>query len=226
MRLNMVLIGPPGSGKGTQAVRLAGRYGVPHISTGDILRAAVRAATPLGQQVSATLASGGLVGDDLITDLVRDKDTGRGFVLDGFPRTVAQAHALDELFAPPDRAPEDPLPHAPLIVVLVAVSDQAIIGRLSRRRLCASCARSGVVKASALAVNRMAMRDAERMRCMAISRRESGYQGSALRLDSLKLQTVGIHETEASNGPSRTCNADPDPRAGDPGDGDRVQRIA
>ena len=144
MRLNMVLIGPPGSGKGTQAVRLAGRYGVPHISTGDILRAAVRAATPLGQQVSATLASGGLVGDDLITDLVRDrlarKDTGRGFVLDGFPRTVAQAHALDELFAPPDRAPEDPLPHAPLIVVLVAVSDQAIIGRLSRRRLCASCA--------------------------------------------------------------------------------------
>ena len=143
MRMNMVLIGPPGSGKGTQAVRLAGRYGVPHISTGDILRAAVRAATPLGQQVSATLASGGLVGDDLITDLVRErlasKDTARGFVLDGFPRTVAQAHALDEMFAPADRAPDQPVPHAPLIVVLVAVADQAIVGRLSRRRICSSC---------------------------------------------------------------------------------------
>jgi adenylate kinase len=143
MRLNMVLIGPPGSGKGTQAVRLAERYGVPHISTGDSLRAAVRAATPLGVQVSATLASGGLVSDELITDLVRERlarpDTAKGFVLDGFPRTVAQAHALDDMFAPPGLAPEDPVPHAPLIVVLVAVADQAIIGRLSRRRVCSSC---------------------------------------------------------------------------------------
>ena len=106
-RLTLVLIGPPGSGKGTQAVRLAERYGIPHISTGDILRAAVRAGSPLGQQVAATLASGGLVSDSLMTDLVRERlarpDAGPGFVLDGFPRTVVQAQALDDMLAPGGR---------------------------------------------------------------------------------------------------------------------------
>ena len=89
------------SGKGTQAVRLAAKYGIPHISTGDILRASVRDKTPLGQQVAATLASGALVSDDLITDLVRERlsqpDARAGFVLDGFPRTVVQSHALDDM---------------------------------------------------------------------------------------------------------------------------------
>ena len=95
--LNLVLIGPPGSGKGTQAVRLAERYGIPHISTGEILRASVRAGSPLGQQVAATLTSGGLVSDDLMTALVQERlgqpDVQCGFILDGFPRTVVQAHA-------------------------------------------------------------------------------------------------------------------------------------
>ncbi len=143
MRLvNVVLIGPPGSGKGTQAVRLAAKYGIPHISTGDILRASVRDKTPLGQQVAATLASGALVSDDLITDLVRERlgqpDARAGFVLDGFPRTVVQAHALDDMLRLAARR------HLPvsrsLIVLLVDVADEAIVGRLSRRRVCASCA--------------------------------------------------------------------------------------
>src|SRR3954468_10242929 len=86
-RTNLILIGPPGCGKGTQATRIAQRYGVPHVSTGDILRAAVKAGSPLGLHVAATLASGGLVGDDLMTDLVRNRiaapDIARGFVLDG-----------------------------------------------------------------------------------------------------------------------------------------------
>jgi adenylate kinase len=86
-RLNLVLIGPPGSGKGTQAIRIAERYKVPHISTGDILRAAVRDGTRLGRQVAAILAAGSLVGDDVITDLVRERlrepDARSGFVLDG-----------------------------------------------------------------------------------------------------------------------------------------------
>ena len=135
MRLHVVLIGPPGSGKGTQAVRLSERYGIPHISTGEILRGAVRAGTPLGQQVAATLASGALVSDALMTDLVRDRlahpDAGNGFVLDGFPRTAVQVKALDEMLATSTPAA--------LIVVLVAVADEAIVRRLSRRRLCASC---------------------------------------------------------------------------------------
>jgi adenylate kinase len=141
MRLNVVLIGPPGSGKGTQAVRLAERYGIPHISTGEILRAAVRAGTPLGKQVAATLASGALVSDALMTDLVRERlanaDARAGFVLDGFPRTVVQAQALDDMLATPNS--ESAGPSASVIVVLIAVADEAIVRRLSRRRLCASC---------------------------------------------------------------------------------------
>ena len=147
MHLNVVLIGPPGSGKGTQAVRLAERYGIPHISTGEILRAAVRDGTPLGKLVAATLASGALVSDALMTDLVRDRlansDARAGFVLDGFPRTVVQAQALDDMLAA--SAPESAsggahaaLPPS-LTVLLVAVADEAIVRRLSRRRLCASC---------------------------------------------------------------------------------------
>lgn len=142
-RLTLVLIGPPGSGKGTQAVRLAERYGIPHISTGDILRAAVRIGSPLGQQVAATLASGGLVSDGLMTDLVRERlgqpDARPGFVLDGFPRTVVQAEALDDMLAASAPAPNPSLPNPSLIVLLIAVVDGAIVRRLSRRRVCASC---------------------------------------------------------------------------------------
>ena len=130
-RLNLVLIGPPGSGKGTQAIRLAERYKVPHISTGDILRAAVRDGTPLGRQVATVLAAGSLVGDDLITDLVRHRlrepDARPGFVLDGYPRTLAQAQALDLLLT------------SPPIVMLIEVPDEEIVARLGKRRVCESC---------------------------------------------------------------------------------------
>lgn len=131
MRLNLVLIGPPGSGKGTQAVRIAEHYAVPHISTGDILRAAVRAGTDLGKQVAETLATGGLVSDELMTELVRSRlaqqDVARGFILDGFPRTVVQAEALDGM-APP-----------PLVIALIEAADEEIVKRLGKRRVCASC---------------------------------------------------------------------------------------
>src|SRR5688572_24245261 len=94
-------MGPPGAGKGTQAERFARDHGIPKISTGDILREAVQDGSALGQQVSALMNSGRLVGDDLIIGIVKDRlsrpDTARGFVLDGFPRTVPQADALDEL---------------------------------------------------------------------------------------------------------------------------------
>src|SRR3954470_7717441 len=139
---NIILLGPPGSGKGTQAARIAQRYGVPHVSTGDILRAAVKAGSALGLQVAATLASGGMVGDDLMADLVRNRvaapDMARGFVLDGYPRTVDQALAL-----------EDILSGAPLIVVQIAVPDDAIVRRLGNRRVCESCAITQSVSANA-----------------------------------------------------------------------------
>ena len=136
--IDIIFIGPTGSGKGTQAVRIAERYGIPHISTGDILRAAVKAGTPLGRQVADTLASGGLVSDGLMTDLVRDRlaapDTARGFLLDGFPRTVTQAEALDGILTALRRRPD-----GCLIVALITVEDEAIVQRLGRRRLCESC---------------------------------------------------------------------------------------
>jgi len=128
-----MVMGPPGSGKGTQSVRIAGRYSVPHISTGDTLRAAVKAGTPLGRQVADTLASGGLVGDSLITDLVRERlrapDAAKGCILDGFPRTAAQAAALDTMLDP-----------AALVVVHLVASDEDIIRRLAARRICDACA--------------------------------------------------------------------------------------
>lgn len=130
--VSVVLIGPPGSGKGTQAVRLAEKYSIPHISTGEILRAAVRAGTDLGRQVADTLAKGSLVSDDLMTDLVRarlaEPDTSSGFVLDGFPRTVTQASVLDGMVGP-----------TPMMVILIAVPDAEIVRRMGTRRVCDSC---------------------------------------------------------------------------------------
>jgi len=130
--VNVVLIGPPGSGKGTQAVRLAERYGIPHISTAEILRSAVRAGTELGRKVADVMARGSLVSDELMTDLVRarlkEPDVARGFVLDGYPRTVGQAQALDAMMA-----------RAPMIVILIEVPDAEIVRRMGTRRVCDSC---------------------------------------------------------------------------------------
>ncbi len=134
--LNLVVIGPPGAGKGTQAERFALDHGIPKISTGDILREAVHEGTPLGQQVSAQLNSGKLVSDDMIIGIVRDRlsrpDTMRGFVLDGFPRTVSQADALDRMLEG----------RGPLIVVEIEVSDDELVRRVRNRRICVSCGRT------------------------------------------------------------------------------------
>jgi adenylate kinase len=132
MRVNLVLIGPPGSGKGTQAIRLARRFRIPHISTGDILRQAVRDDSPLGREVGAIISRGQLVSDQLISDLVRDRlaqpDTRSGFILDGYPRTIVQAQFLYDLLA-----------GAPLVVAQIDVPSEEIVRRISSRRICNSC---------------------------------------------------------------------------------------
>jgi adenylate kinase len=130
--VNVVLVGLPGAGKGTQAAQFARRHQVPKISTGDILRDAVARGTPLGRVVAATLESGGLVSDDVIVRVVEERlgqpDTARGFVLDGFPRTVPQAVALDALLG--DR---------PVAVIYLEISPDVILQRLVTRRTCESC---------------------------------------------------------------------------------------
>jgi adenylate kinase len=136
MALNVVFMGPPGAGKGTQAERFAREHGIPKISTGDILREAVSAKTPLGVEVKSLMDRGELVRDDLIIGIVRERlgrsDTTRGFVLDGFPRTVPQAAALDGLLKG----------RGPVIVVEIQVPDEELVRRVISRRICSNCGRT------------------------------------------------------------------------------------
>jgi len=124
--MRILILGPQGSGKGTQAKRIAARYGVPHVATGDILRSAVADGSELGKRVAPILESGDLVPDDLMVDLIRERIAEeRGFVLDGFPRTVPQAEALDAML--------DEIGKPVDAVLLLQVSDDVALERLIGR---------------------------------------------------------------------------------------------
>ena len=135
MAWRIVLLGPPGAGKGTHAKILSERYEIPHISTGDLLRSQIQEGTSLGKRAKSFIDSGKLVPDDLVVDMVKDRlskpDAAKGFILDGFPRTVEQAKALDEMLAKCK---------TPLTLVLeFNTSEKVIIDRLSGRRTCSNC---------------------------------------------------------------------------------------
>ena len=133
MPFNLVMLGPPGAGKGTQAARLARLWSIPHISTGAMLRDAVKADTPLGREVKAIMEAGGLIDDEVITRLVCERlsqpDAAAVFLLDGFPRTVPQAVALDRVLSS----------RAPLIVIEVVLTADEVLRRLAARMVCAEC---------------------------------------------------------------------------------------
>lgn len=138
--MNLILLGAPGAGKGTQGALLSEQYGIPRIATGDLLRDAVRRGTPLGLAAKAYMDAGELVPDAIILDLAREAiaagggsagERGQGFILDGFPRTVEQARALDEMLA------EMGLPLD--AVVVIDVPADVLVKRLSGRRLCPNC---------------------------------------------------------------------------------------
>ena len=127
---NFIFLGPPGAGKGSLAVKVAEDYKIPHISTGDIFRANIKAQTPLGVKVKAIIDSGSLVSDELTFELVKDRlaqdDCKNGYILDGFPRTIPQAEMLEKLVND-------------VKVVNFEIKDEIVIRRLSTRRVCKAC---------------------------------------------------------------------------------------
>lgn len=133
--MRLILLGPPGVGKGTQAEKISKEYSIPHISTGDILREAVKNKTDIGVQAKSYMDKGELVPDSIVIALVEDRikqaDCKNGFLLDGFPRTVAQAQALDEQLAKLDK----PIDH----VIQLYADENEIVKRLTGRRMCKEC---------------------------------------------------------------------------------------
>ncbi len=132
---NLILLGPPGAGKGTQAKELSAKLSVPHISTGDMLREAVREGTPLGLKAKAVMERGELVSDELLTGIVKERlskaDCDGGFILDGYPRNLSQADILAGILADLDKSD--------LLALELEVADDVIVNRLGSRRSCPEC---------------------------------------------------------------------------------------
>jgi adenylate kinase len=137
--MNLILLGPPGAGKGTQAVRISERYGLPHISTGDMLRSAIKAQTPMGLAAKSHIDKGELVPDDVVIGVVRERlamaDCSKGFLLDGFPRTLVQAEALEQITSVD-------------VALCVDAEAEALVQRIAGRRVCTKC--NGTFHVSAL----------------------------------------------------------------------------
>jgi adenylate kinase len=138
MELNLVMLGPPGAGKGTQARQLRRKWNIPHISTGAMLRDAVQAGTPLARQVAVIMESGGLISDEVITRVVIERlshpDTKSGFLLDGYPRTIPQAESLDRMV----------VGRAPLVIIDIVLSEAEVVRRLASRMVCAECGANAI----------------------------------------------------------------------------------
>jgi adenylate kinase len=132
-KLNVILLGPPGAGKGTQAAQIRRRWDVPHISTGAMLRATIQAGTPLGLEVKQIIESGGLIDDGVMTRLVCDRigqpDAAAGFLLDGYPRTIPQAQSLDQIMQG----------RQPFTIVEIVLSEEDVLHRLASRLVCEEC---------------------------------------------------------------------------------------
>jgi adenylate kinase len=198
--MRLILLGPPGAGKGTQAARLVETYGIVQLSTGDMLRAAVAAGTEVGLKAKAVMESGGLVSDEIVIGIVADRidepDCAKGFILDGFPRTVAQAEALDPMLAEKD---------LPLTAVIELVVDEsALLARITGRFSCAKCGAGyhDKYKKPATEENRVK----ETLAAGGQVRKDDNPETFKQRLDAYKVQTAPLSEFYAASGRLQTVD--------------------
>lgn len=185
--MKLIFIGPPGSGKGTQAKRLAAQHGVPHISTGDMLREAIADGTELGQKAAPIMASGALVSDDLMLGIIDERlakpDAQRGFILDGYPRTVVQAEKLDTIVGKSSGNGADGLR-----VLQLLVPDEAIVKRISLRRSCPTCGAIYHLESAPPAVDTVCDREGAEL----IARPDDNETAVRKRLEAFHRQTLPV----------------------------------
>ncbi len=198
--MRIVLLGAPGSGKGTQGKKLAGKYGIPQISTGDLLRAAVAANTPLGQRAKAAMEAGQLVSDEIVMGLIRERlgepDTEPGFILDGFPRNLTQAEALDRMLEELDK---------PLQAALhIDVDFDTLMQRLTGRRTCESCGQMYNIYTSPPKIDGVCDQCGGRL----IQRADDNEETIRKRLEVYRSQTMPLIAYYREQGKLRTVKGD------------------
>ena len=182
--MQLIFIGPPGSGKGTQAKRLAEAHGVPHISTGDMLREAIADGTELGKKAAPVVASGARVSDELMVGIIKDRlkkpDAAKGFILDGFPRTLVQAAKLDQLVKGNGSGG--------LRVLQLLVPDEVIVKRIALRRSCPECGAIYHLESAPPRNDLLCDRDGKEL----VARPDDNEQAIRKRLEAFHRQTLPV----------------------------------